>query len=113
MSWKNFFKPTWIKIIFFVIFFTLSSLLCNSQLTPYASMIKKANEVGRCGLCCDTFCMGKIIGLPLPFYSESYGGIGGFGERKPIFIFLIIDLVFWYILSCLVIWIFNKVRRKK
>ena len=57
-------------------------------------------------------------GLPL-FYWKYFVGIGPFKEGmelEPIteFIYpnLIVDLIFWYLLSCLIVWIYDKVKKK-
>jgi hypothetical protein len=44
-----------------------------------------------------------IIGLPLPFYIN-------YNITYP---FLIIDLIVWYFISCLIVWIYDKVKKKK
>ena len=71
MGFKEFFKPSWIKIIFFLILFVVSSLPWVFQLTPYSDYIDKINEKMGCGKCCDTTCV-YMNGLPIPFYILVY-----------------------------------------
>jgi len=53
-------------------------------------------------------------GLPL-FYLMTHTGFGA-DDGHPIFIFypgLIINLIFWYFVSCLIIFLYNKLKNKK
>lgn len=87
MNWKEFFKPTWKKtIIFFILFFTslLIALLTTS-----------------------------LVGAPLQFFYEKLCiGIPNCGYRLN-WTYLIIDLLFWYVLSCFIVYIHEKFRGRK
>jgi len=99
MSWKEFLKPDWRKIVI-----TLA-LIGLSFLYIYEPLIADAYEAYR--------------GLPL-FYWKYFVGAGplieGMEVPEPVTEFLyfnlIIDLIFWYLLSCLIIWIYDKVKKK-
>jgi len=88
MTLKQFLKPDWRKIITFVILFVVSLYYTYYEACPE--------------LCYPT------RGLPLP--------IQGAGYTKAIsnllIIFLMIDLIFWYFISCLIVWIYDKVKKK-
>jgi hypothetical protein len=99
MNWKRFLKPDWRKIILTVILISLSFLYI------YEPVIMDAYEAYR--------------GLPM-FYWKYFTGTGlivpGMNLPEPVteflYLNLIIDLIFWYFLSCLIIWIYNKVKKK-
>jgi hypothetical protein len=97
MKWKEFLKPTIMKILILIILFGLSSIF----IYPVSITPGMHNEGTR--------------GLPLPFYNciTSVGVLPvvacGF-----IYPFLIVDILIWYLVSCLmIIWIYNKVKKKK
>jgi hypothetical protein len=52
-------------------------------------------------------------GFPVPFYRISscsdFGGCLGSGV---LYDYLVIDIIFWYLLSCLIVWIYDKVKKK-
>jgi hypothetical protein len=87
MSIKQFLKPDVRKIIVFLILLIISFF------------IKSGIALGE--------LYWRVIGFPLPilvqtdglFWSLSYQGI-------------IIDLIFWYIITCLIIWIYEKFKKK-
>jgi len=89
MNWKEFFKPDWRKILIFLVLFILSSLasikiyLCNMM------------GIGPCPI---------GYGFPLEFLYPIL-------DFKNL-INLLIDIIFWYLLSCLIIWIYDKVKKK-
>jgi glucan phosphoethanolaminetransferase (alkaline phosphatase superfamily) len=93
MKIKQFLKPDWRKIVVFVILFILGigiSILSNSCLG----------------------CYNVSIGLPLGFYEEIFWP---HGMEKTNFLMLnfIIDIVILYFFSCLIIWIYDKFRKRK
>ena len=96
MNWKQFLKPNRRKIIVGLLFFVLISL----SLPTYSF---KA----------------PTYGIPLEFYYVGHNPSSTFCQLPPCpepwfnFPNLLIDLVFWYILSCLIVWIYDKFRKKK
>ena len=103
MTLKQFLKPDWRKIVLFVILFILSLLI------SYPGFCVDGTNFGYCE---------EIHGFPLSAYTT-------FGEQdvvppekleyiryENIFGF-IFNLIFWYLLSCLIVWIYDKVKKKK
>lgn len=99
---KQFLKPDWRKIIIFIIVSVVLFL-------PLLIWQKWKSEL-------------TSIGFPIPFYSCHITGFYGFQPfvgtvaRGPYCFFsgsaLIIDLIIWYFLSCFIIWIYDKLRKK-
>lgn len=102
MNWKEFFKPTIKKIIFFIILFILTSLIPSRSFIIVESF---------CGYP-DGICLDEARGLPISYYQLASGGIGGWNYGGLIYPFLVIDLIFWYLVSCPIIWIYDKVRKR-
>ena len=106
MSFKEFIKPTIVKIILFVVLFGFFSYFFGN---PYLFAF-----CDPCG-CYDTW------GSPLHFAEES--AVGGVfagqefscGTRITNFRFwyLITDIIFWFLLSCLIVFAYNKVKSKR
>ena len=101
MDWKEFLKPDLRKILVFVI---LSLIL-------YFIPIDASYESW------------DVQGLPIPAYicykgEELTPFVSFWLINMPmppcgfIYQFLIIDLIFWYLLSCLIVWVYNKVKKK-
>lgn len=90
MNLKKFLKPDWRKIVIFLILFMSSSFIIYFDTKFY------------------------FIGFPLAFYYKhpSYGRspswIEGFSLN-----YLLLDLILWYLLSCLIVWIYDKVKKKR
>jgi len=97
---KEFLKPTLGKIILLVIFTIMSSL-------PVFHPITK----DMCPMYPDAFCTEILIGLPMGFYAEGSGGFSGRGFVNLRYEFLIIDILFWYLISCLIFWVYKKVKK--
>jgi len=100
MVLKEFFKPTWIKILITIILLLITLFY------------KWSNH------CIGDVC--RLRGLPIPFADE----IGGkfyfyilgystyYGFSSFFLISLILDIIFWYLISCLIIWIYNKIKNR-
>lgn len=92
MNWKEFLKPDWRKILLFVILSILLSAIPNFVI-----------EI-------PVFC-GLSFGIPLPFYCSlilPFDFNGGFVITN-----LFVDIIFWYLLSCLIVWIYGKLKKEK
>jgi len=97
MKIKQFLKPDWRKIIIFVVLFIIFSFLMNN-----------------------TFYI-EDKGFPFVYLDfPVYGPAMLLNEtlvdyRAPIFslINFILDIIFWYLFSCLIIWIYDKMKKKK
>ena len=96
MNWKEFLKPDWKKIVIFVILFILFSFLMNN---PFYIEDKGF----------------PLVYLDFAVYGPSLLASGTLIDyRGPIFSImnLVVDFIFWYLLSCLIIWVYNKVKKK-
>lgn len=96
MNWKQFLKPNWGKIVIFVILILVTSIIPN------------------------LFTYGADIGINYGFPFNFYGCCGGPallpGQTSPSFFryyAIIMNIVIWYLFSCLIVWIYGKVRGKK
>lgn len=89
MEWKQFLKPDWRKIILFLII---------------AVFLSSATYDERGGEFPDSYFIKK--GLPLPY--EQVAGVAGL---ITIYAFLMIDILSWYLLSCVLISVFDKFKR--
>lgn len=112
---KKFFKPSWRKILLFLIFMVISLPLsfCFYSLFSQTEPLL----IGDCGT--------TFIGFPMPFLEydscSSYFGeplyksitfVGSSNELIFALQLLTIDLIFWYLISCLVILIFSKLKSR-
>lgn len=89
MNWKEFLKPDLRKIVVFIILFISSSFIYFNT---------------------DFY----FLGFPMSFYVRTPcfgltcpGWIWGFSLQ-----YLLVDLVIWYLVSCLIVWIYDKVKKK-
>ena len=88
MNIKQFLKPDWRKIVIFVIIFLITSFLRNFY---------KGLEVS------------TKYGFPIIFYNWDY-----YAKTTEFnFVGILVDLIIWYLLSCFIVWIFDKVKKKK
>ena len=96
MNWKGFLKPDWKKIIIFIILLII--------FLPFKYVVSAALPIIWAGR-----------GLPLPIYIDILVGEGMVWTtiNYPLLgVLLIIDLIFWYFLSCFIVWIYDKVKKK-
>lgn len=102
MNIKQFLQPNKRKNIVFIILFTLTNLLI---------LLLAISITG------GDFGYFEIIGLPIGFIrlevcSATITGVqcgGGFFSL----LYLIIDIVFWYLIACFIVHIYNKIKRVK
>jgi len=96
MSWKEFLKLDWRKVLIFVIISMLSILLIEPQ--------------RGCCSCCPkwaTIC----IAMCCPCYNFivwPYFGVKGTMDIFGIFV----SVVYWYLISCLIVWVYDKVKKR-
>jgi hypothetical protein len=88
MDWKQFLKPDWKKILLTVILFLIS--------TRYVSFL---------GLDAPYY-----IGFPINVY---YMAGWPMSTKGFFYLGIVIDLIFYYLISCLIVWIYDKVRKKR
>ena len=107
MNWKEFLKPNWKKIIMLVVFLVFFSFAGSRY--PFWSAL------------CDPCGCFNNLGYPLSFYEESAigaeFGLDRFscGTRVTNYNvgFLVFDIFVWYLISCLIVWAYFKIREKK
>lgn len=101
MDWKQFLKPDWRKIviIILIIFFLFLGRLIEIP-------IKIENFLG-------SFFLFLISPILLFSSCATIGGqISLFCQISTLVGFIILP-IFWYLLSCLIVWIYDKYRKKK
>ena len=55
------------------------------------------------------------FGFPIAFYNPSgnYGPLGKFVQEQFYLTHFLLDVLIWYIVSCLVIWVYNLILKKR
>ncbi|MCX6776804.1 MAG: hypothetical protein NTY73_02440 [Candidatus Micrarchaeota archaeon] len=96
MTWKEFLMPDWRKVILFII----TTIGVNYYIIS-TTVILDARI---------------LVGLPLGFWPVGSNFIRA-GEQIPpsvdfSFTNLIIDVIFWYLLSCIIVWTYDKLKKK-
>jgi len=109
MNLKQFLKPDWRKIVIFVV---VSIVLSLFPLT-LGSIDFFVNQL----FIKVPMRSGVVQGIPIPFYFCMLGGVVVYPEVSGlvcnfIYYIFIIDILIWYILSCLIVWIYDKVNKK-
>jgi hypothetical protein len=89
MSLKEFFKPTTWKIILFVVFFVVSSFIFTLD---------------------SRYGAATYIGAPFPYYT-SPAALPDQPSASWNFIYLLLDIIIWYLISALIILGINKLRK--
>jgi hypothetical protein len=84
MSIKKFLKPDWRKIVLIII------LLIISSLSTWGIIISQTN-----------------LGFPFAYFKGHFGELSEFD-----IIALFLNIIFYYLFSCFVIWIYSKVKKK-
>jgi phosphatidylserine synthase len=95
MNWKKFLKPDWRKIVIFVILFVIGFITFLISSSFGVRVIPdSATEV--------------LIAIFLPtIFITQFLGSSNIG------FILILTMVYWYILSCLIVWIYDRFRKVK
>jgi hypothetical protein len=120
MNWKEFLKPNWRKIVIFVIIGIISVLI----LAYYTFMNTCA---GGCVSpnCGQLHCRIRITTLILipsfPLLTTNFTNVGddvnvelSFWSLGPNWqVVLVTSIIYWYLLSCLIVWIYDKFRKPK
>lgn len=100
MNWEEFSKPTWKKIIIFVIFVAVSFLLYIYSSGMAGS---EPNQLGQ--------LLGYIfmaLNWPLVLYSRIFN----ISRTDILYFGVFIDGLWFYIFSCTIAWICNKVKKR-
>ena len=109
MNWKEFLKPDWKKIVVFVVLFIISIPI--PSLFPNLFYNLGKNDFGV------RYPVFYLYGTPFGFYyiPSPVAELTPEGAPQPYFDFMgfIGNVIFWYLLSCLIIWIYDKFRKVK
>jgi len=89
MNWREFFKLDLSKIILFILFFVLFSLFL----------------AGRGTTCIEG---GLVIGFPISFFLKC----NDFAKNIFETISFIIDMVFWYVVTIMAVYLYKIIRKK-
>jgi hypothetical protein len=106
MSWKQFLKPDWRKIIitiiilFLTIFYNTRTEILPQPKTRYYQGFPFEWWIYEAG---GTVIGYLIFNIPVELLYSGRIILTGF----------IADIIFWYLLSCLIVWIYDKVKKKK
>jgi len=98
MNLKQFVKPNWRNIVLFFILFGIGIFV--------STFFNKCTINGPFG------CYDTILGLPLDFYVKRGWPPNEMGKITFSIMNLIVDVIFWYLLSCLIIWIYNEAKKR-
>jgi len=99
MSWKEFLRPDWKKILITILLIILFSIGVQPYLT-HPAVIKRYDPF--------TLMLSRIFG-PFYTYQSTYLEYVFFGFEILVFILIAIE---FYVFSCLIVWIYNKFKRK-
>ena len=96
MNWKEFLKPDWIKIVIFVILMGGLNYFIISTTEILDARI--------------------LVGLPLGFWPKGSFYVQSGGPIPPTVEFssinFIIDIIFWYLISCVIVFVYRKTKKK-
>jgi len=105
MSWKEFLKPDWKKIILALIIFFLPIPFPEAVACPFPCIFNPVENVTSCTKCPPY----EIRIVSLGWHSiEMFLALRNF----MFLINVLLTVVFSYILSCVIFWIYNRVRKK-
>jgi len=103
MNLKQFLKPNWRKILILVIFILLF-LLDNYITNPFEEHLSKSSWLS--SLHSILWYPYTFLTLPLFAFTMPITGI-------MFIIFLLIIIIYWYLLSCFIVWLYDKFKKKK
>ena len=91
MTFKDFIEPTTVKVIMTIILIIITYIIAY----PFQICVP-----GPC-----------FKGIPLGFYHSSGGGVNFSYGREINYLNLLINFLFWYLASCMIISIYNKIKK--
>ena len=97
MNFKQFFKPDWRKILIFIILLIIFFGIYKYKFPLLAGELPESVPAK---------------GLPLPIYLRVPIYLNLKSLNHLLKVFLMIDLIFWYLISCFIVWIYDKVKKK-
>jgi len=104
---NQFIKPDWRKLLIFLLFVSLITIIFQSSIMGGWSIkettyfILPFPSITHREISCDN--------IPTPYASECKPE----SSFKINYLNLALNIAFWYLLSCLIIWIFDKFRKSK
>ncbi|OIO45419.1 MAG: hypothetical protein AUJ24_00695 [Parcubacteria group bacterium CG1_02_36_42] len=101
MSYKEFLKPDWRKIVIFIVLFFLSNAI------PYIPIKDCSLEFGGCDW---ELCQPSLFYCKHTEAAQYYLGIENPWIQMILILFFM--FVFPYLLSCLIIWVYDKLKKK-
>jgi len=106
MNWKEFLKPDWRRVLVFILYPPLLFLLQGLIISFTYSKIEQLNFAT---------LIAKIIGVPIINFETllSFSTIQQY-QLNLIFssMFFILDQVYRYFFACLIIWVYNKIKKR-
>jgi hypothetical protein len=123
MNWKQFLKPDCKKIVIFAIFLIITFI---PFFCPFTSIVSSViTDISAWDLTCYSY-------IKLFYGSEQREPVQGFGNEPISMFFTIINLpplifaifvndfvgtivwiIYWYVISCFIVWVYDKVKKKK
>jgi len=110
VKWKQFLKPDWRKTVVFIVLFFISSVLSLKEIKGLP-----------CILADMPFACPEVFSVFFPFpvwisidrnFSAIPNILYNLRNSSTNWFNLIADIIIWYLLSCLIVWIYDK-RKKK
>lgn len=123
MNWKQVIKPDWKKLVIFLsliflviiigqlfIFIKENIFILSFGPLDHSDYIWLPLSSGEF----EPFNCGAFTGRPCPAVNTG-GHMGAivFEEFKVNYTFIGLNLIFWYLISCLIVWIYDKFRKPK
>jgi len=124
MNWEQFLKLDWRKIVIFIFIAILTYFFGIIEYYPWEMAI-----VGGVTLKTNIFllpfgsnlkCSRPVIPEPIPWQCTDNVTLEGDWSVRPSFIFFLLNyplqissnIIYWYLLSCSIVWIYDKVKKK-
>ncbi len=110
-SIKQFLKLNLWKILLFLIIFIPLNSLVKRDYIDYGSDYYSCQKYARCE---PVWRVDNVIGFPFVYSEDFYDFTGQFFDYRTInYLNLIFNLVFWYFISCFLLFILDKIKTKK
>ena len=125
MTIKQFLKPDWRKILIFVVLVILTYFFGIIEYYPWemavAGGVTLKTNIFLLPFSFNLKCSRAVIPTPPPWQCSGNVILENDWSIKPDFTFFLsnyplqisINIVYWYFLSCLIVWIYDKVKKKK
>jgi hypothetical protein len=107
MTLKQFLKPDWRKIVIMIILPLIVSILSCESLWDYSESFQNIPSYGHSCSSLDYVVSYLTFIMPIKTARIDPGGL------KSEINYLIFTWIVWYLLSCFIIWIYDKFRKRK